>query len=99
MWARVKGRTENALRRLPFKAAYMFRPALIQPMHGIRSRTRLYRVVYAVLRPFYPLLRGLAGSVTSTEKVGRAMLVAAKKGAPTPVVENRDINQLAAVAP
>src|SRR5882672_558045 len=37
MWARVKGETENALLRLPFKAAYMFRPGLIQPLHGIVS--------------------------------------------------------------
>jgi hypothetical protein len=44
MWASVKGKTENALLRLPFKAAYMFRPAFIQPLHGITSRTRMYRV-------------------------------------------------------
>ena len=43
MWARVKGATENALMRLPFKAAYMFRPGFIQPLHGVRSKTALYR--------------------------------------------------------
>ena len=52
MWARVKGRTENALLALPFKAAYMFRPAYIQPLDGIQSRTRLYRVLYARVRRF-----------------------------------------------
>ena len=57
MWARVKGQTENALLRLPFKAAYMFRPAVIVPLHGIKSRTRLYRVSYAVLGPLLPLLK------------------------------------------
>ena len=45
MWARVKGKTENALLRLPFKAAYMFRPGIIEPLHGARSRTPLYRVL------------------------------------------------------
>ena len=54
MWARVKGRTENALLRLPFKAAYMFRPGVIQPLHGIESRTRLYRVLYRMLGPSSP---------------------------------------------
>ena len=100
MWARVKGETENALLRLPFGGAYLFRPALIRPRHGIRSRTRLYRISYAVLWPFLPALRRLfPGYVTSTEEVGRAMLAVAKRGAPRPVLENRDINVLAAEAP
>src|SRR5208283_5315358 len=59
MWARVKGQTENALLRLPFKAAYMLRPAYIQPMHGIRSKTRLYRALYAVMAPLYPVWKAL----------------------------------------
>src|SRR5207247_989154 len=46
MWARVKGRTENALLRLPFAAAFMFRPGFIEPMHGVTSKTRAYRVFY-----------------------------------------------------
>lgn len=95
MWARVKGQTENTLVRLPFKAAYMFRPAVIVPLHGIKSRTRLYRVFYAVLGPLLPLLkRFMPKYVTTTEKLGRAMLVAAKRGAPKPVLENSDINIL-----
>ena len=95
MWARVKGQTENALLRLPFKAAYMFRPAVIVPLHGIKSRTRLYRVSYAVLGPLLPLLKALMPKyVTTTEKLGRAMLIAAKRGAPKPVLENSDINKL-----
>jgi len=95
MWARVKGQTENALLRLPFKAAYMFRPAVIVPLHGIKSRTRIYRVFYTVLGPFLSLLRALLPKyVTTTEKLGRAMLIAAKRGAPKPVLENSDINKL-----
>jgi uncharacterized protein YbjT (DUF2867 family) len=94
MWARVKGQTENALLRLPFKAAYMFRPAVIVPLHGIKSKTRLYRVFYAVLGPLLPLLKAFPKYVTTTEKLGRAMLIVAKRGAPKPVLENSDINKL-----
>ena len=49
MWARVKGARENALLRLPFKAAYMFRPGVIVPLDGIRSKTPSYRMLYSVL--------------------------------------------------
>jgi uncharacterized protein YbjT (DUF2867 family) len=95
MWARVKGQTENALLRLPFKAAYMFRPAAIVPLHGIRSKTEFYRVFYVVLAPFLPVLNKLFPKyVTTTEQVGRAMLKIAKQGAPKPVLENLDINRV-----
>ena len=97
MWARVKGKTENALMRLPFKAAYMFRPGYVQPQHGIVSKTRLYRMVYAVVGWMYPLWNALfPGLVTTTEKVGRAMLHVVRSGAPAAVLENRDINAAAA---
>lgn len=95
MWARVKGETENALMRLPFKAAYMFRPGFIQPLHGVRSRTAVYRWIYLLLGPLFSLLRRLAPNrVTTSEQVGRAMLVAAKRGARAPLVEMPDINAL-----
>jgi uncharacterized protein YbjT (DUF2867 family) len=96
MWARVKGRTENALLAMPFRAAYMFRPGLIQPLHGVVSRTRAYRIFYAVARPLLPLLRALfPGGVTTTEQVGRAMLRAARDGGAKRILETRDINVLA----
>jgi len=94
-WARVKGKTENALLRLPFTAAYMFRPAFIQPLHGIRSKTRLYQALYTITRPLLPLLRvTLPHFVTTTEEVGRAMLRVARHGAPGPVLENEAIRHL-----
>jgi len=97
MWARVRGKTENALLALPFKAKYVFRPAFIQPLHGITSRTKLYRVLYAVAAPLYPLLKMLFPAlVTTTEKVGKAMIHVAKAGAPKPILETREINRLAA---
>jgi hypothetical protein len=96
MWARVKGKTEQALRALPFKAAYMFRPGYIQPLQGVRSKTRLYQAVYNILGPLYPLLQRLAPShVTTSVNVGRAMIEVAARGYPRPVLENEDINRAA----
>jgi len=95
MWARVKGRTENALLALPFKAAFMFRPAVIEPLHGATSKTAVYRYFYVPLRPVLPLLRRVAPKyVTTTEQVGRAMLRVARGSPPKRVLENADINAL-----
>ncbi|HEV2682293.1 MAG TPA: epimerase [Rhodanobacter sp.] len=95
MWARVRGRTENALQRLPFKAVYVLRPGIIQPLHGIRSKTDAYRWFYALARPLLPLLRALMpNTVLSTEIVGRAMLAVARHGAPKTVLEAADISAL-----
>jgi uncharacterized protein YbjT (DUF2867 family) len=97
MWARVKGETENALAKMPFRATYMMRPAVIMPMHGIVSRTKMYRVLYAVLAPLLPLLKTIAPKyVTTTERVGLAMLSVATRGAAKRVLENGDINAIAA---
>ena len=74
------------------QAVYAFRPAFIQPLHGITSRTTAYRVFYAVLRPLLPVLKALFPAyVTTTEQLGRAMLAVAKYGAPKRVLENRGI--------
>jgi uncharacterized protein YbjT (DUF2867 family) len=95
MWARVKGQTENALLRLPFKAAVMFRPGGIAPLHGVTSKTPLYRALYALTRPIWPVLySAFPQLVTTTEQMGRAMLRVAREGAPKPVLETRDINAL-----
>jgi uncharacterized protein YbjT (DUF2867 family) len=94
MWARVKGKTENALLRLGFKAAYMFRPGFIQPLHGIQSKTRLYRAIYVVTTPIFPALRALFPRfVTTTEQLGRAMLRVARDGYAKPILEMRDISE------
>jgi hypothetical protein len=93
MWARVKGKTENDLLKLPFKAAYMLRPAAIQPLHGIRSRTAWYQVIYDVTAPLFALLKRVAPKyVTTTEQVGRAVIKVARDGFPRPVLESEDIN-------
>jgi uncharacterized protein YbjT (DUF2867 family) len=99
MWARVKGRTENALLRLPFKAAVMFRPGFIQPGPGVVSKTSLYRAIYAVLGPLYPVWKTLLPNhVTTSPQVGRAMLAVARNGSPQPLLENADINRLGGAA-
>ncbi|HEX3781619.1 MAG TPA: epimerase [Pseudonocardiaceae bacterium] len=90
-WARVKGRTENALLALPFRA-YMFRPGFIQPLHGIVSKTPLYRAVYRLTGPLLPLLsRAFPKIVTTTEDLGKAMLTVAATGWPTHILETTDI--------
>src|SRR4029077_918155 len=96
MWARVKGKTENALQRLPFRAAFMFRPAAILPVNGERSKTRAYRIGYALTRPLFPLLRMLPSRfVVTTEDLARAMVHAAQFGALKPILEGSDIGALA----
>ncbi|MGZ8832471.1 MAG: epimerase [Thermoanaerobaculia bacterium] len=98
MWARVKGQTENDLLRLPFRAAYMFRPAGIQPLHGVTSRTMLYRIFYAFTRPLFPLLKALFPRfVTTTERVGRAMIEVARHGPSKAILETDDINRIGAL--
>lgn len=97
MWARVRGRTENDLLALPGIETYLLRPGFIQPMHGATSKTRLYRVFYAVLPPLFPLLKRLMpDQLTTTEQVGRAMIAVAEAGAPSRVLGTREINAAAA---
>jgi uncharacterized protein YbjT (DUF2867 family) len=92
MWARVKGKTENAILRLPFKAAYMFRPGAIQPMHGERTKVAAYRVLYALTKPLIPVLRKLfPNQILTTEEIGRAMIQVARRGAPKRILESADI--------
>jgi uncharacterized protein YbjT (DUF2867 family) len=95
MWARVKGKTENDLRRLHLRSAYMFRPGAIQPLHGIKSKTRLYQTFYTILNPIFPILKSAFPQyITTTEQLGRAMLLVAKHGFPKPILETKDINTL-----
>ncbi|WP_336485925.1 NAD-dependent epimerase/dehydratase family protein [Methylobacterium nigriterrae] len=95
MWARVRGRTENDLFRLPFRRVYAVRPAGIRPLHGIRSRTPYVDRLYRVLGPVLPLIqRALPAYVTDTGELARAMLRLAKRGGLIRVIEARDIPAL-----
>jgi hypothetical protein len=96
MWARVKGKTENALMRLPFKAAYMFRPGYIQPLRGIRSKTWWYQAAYDVVGWLYPVIRrAVPRYVTTTVNIGVAMIEVAVNGYPKRVLSTADINRAA----
>ncbi len=93
MWARVKGRTENALMRLPYKGAYNFRPALMTPKPGQKHLKALFRaalVLAPVMQLFMPVL--------TLEQVGRAMIRCVKSGADKHVLDVADIAALAAAA-
>ena len=95
MWARVKGKTENALLRLPFKAAYMLRPGYIQPLKGVNSKTPLYQGVYAVLGSIYPLLHTLLPRYTTTTvALGRTLIQLAATGDAQRVLSTADINRV-----
>jgi uncharacterized protein YbjT (DUF2867 family) len=95
MWARIKGKTENALMRLPFKAAYAFRPGFIEPLHGVKSKTAAYRWLYALARPLLPVARwAFPASILTSEEIGRAMLAVARNGAPKRVLESKDIHAI-----
>ena len=96
MWANVKGKTENALLSMPFKKAYMFRPGFIQPMRGIKSSTKMYNTMYAIMKPFVPLLKlFFSNSMTNTDRVGKAMINSVTIGYDKTYLDNKDINQLA----
>lgn len=92
MWARVKGKTENALMRLPFKRVYNFRPAMMTPMPGQKQLKPFYKFMirlYPVLRLFF------AKSETSLRQVGRAMINTVLHGYDSQIIEVEDIRILA----
>lgn len=95
MWQRVRGKTENALLKLPFRGVYIFRPGMIEPLDGIRSKTPAYRIFYSLTKQLLPLLRkALPKLVLSTRQVGQAMLAVVRGGAPQRVLESADIASL-----
>jgi uncharacterized protein YbjT (DUF2867 family) len=95
MWARVKGKTENALMRLPFKAAYMFRPGVIEPVYGTKSKTTWYRFFYSISKPLLPVVRWtFPNYVLTTAEIGQAMLAVARDGAPKKTLESKDIRAI-----
>ena len=91
MWARIKGKTENALLQLPFKAAYMFRPGFIQPMKGVRSKTAWYNAVYIILKPLYFIFKSFKGFVTDSKSLGKAMIKVALSGYSKKIINSSDI--------
>ena len=95
MWARVKGKTENALLAMPFRSAYIFRPGIIQPLDRIKSKTPSYRWIYKAAAPILTVARRFWPQfVSTTEELGLALLAAAKRGTGKRVVEAKEISVL-----
>ncbi len=94
MWARVKGKTENMIFQKGFKDAYAFRPGVILPEKGIKSKTSWYNISYVIMRPFFPLFK-LSKNVTTTTKLGQAMMAVLKSPMTKKILYNPDINELA----
>jgi nucleoside-diphosphate-sugar epimerase len=94
MWARVKGKTENDLMKLPFKDSYMFRPGFIKPTKGLQNAYKAYKF----FTPFYPVFRKLFPKyVVTLEEIGLAMINVTLFGSEKKVIECKDIVKLANV--
>jgi uncharacterized protein YbjT (DUF2867 family) len=97
MWARVRRRVERAIEAMPFKHAGCVRPGGIRPGPGIRSRVKLYQFLIALFRPVFPLLVAtVPGLVTTSERLGRAMLRVVQGRADRFILESADINRIGA---
>lgn len=95
-WANVKGKTENSLLKMPFEKSFMFRPGFIQPEKGVSSKVPLYKAIYAVISPLFGILDSIFPSkITTTSRLGKAMISVVKNGYMTVYLENDDINKAA----
>ena len=96
MWARVRGKLENALIRLPFRSVYILRPGAIIPMYGIESKTDLYRWTYRLIRPLLVLFRPLfKNHISSTDQIGQVMLKLTLQGDSSKILNPRDFERIA----
>lgn len=93
MWARVKGKTENMILKKGFADAYMFRPGVIVPEKGIKSRTGWYNAAYVVMRPFFGMMKK-SKNITTTTRIGQAMIKTLTHPIDLKILHNPDINQL-----
>ncbi|MGE5456844.1 MAG: epimerase [Methanococcaceae archaeon] len=93
-WARVKGKTENDLRKLPFKGEYNFRPGFIKPVDGQKNVKKIFRLVLKTY-PFFKALFPEAGC--TMEEIGKAMIKVSISGYPKNILDNRDIEKAAAL--
>lgn len=95
MWARVKGKAENCILNMGFKDAYAFRPGMILPEKGVKSKTGWYNILYIITKPFYPLFRKMKSVALSTD-VGKAMISSVLHPQELKHLENTDIKEMAA---
>lgn len=95
MWARVKGKTENLMFNKGFKDAYAFRPGVILPERGVKSKTNLYNLLYSLTRPIFPIMKKMK-SVTSTQNIGKAMIGLIENPQNAKILVGSDINNIGA---
>ncbi|WP_379136399.1 NAD-dependent epimerase/dehydratase family protein [Paenibacillus sp. sgz500958] len=96
MWARVKGQTENALLKLPFRKVYLFRPGFIKPTRGLTRTHKFYYAInwlYPVIRPLFP------GHVVTLREIGLAMIHSVYRGPDQPILGSREFADLARKMP
>ena len=93
MWARVKGKTENMILNKGFKDAYAFRPGIILPERGVKSKTKLYNSLYILMRPIFPILKKMK-SVTTTQNIGKAMIALIENPHNVKILTGSGINSL-----
>jgi nucleoside-diphosphate-sugar epimerase len=91
MWARVKGKTENDLMKLPFKSEYNFRPGGMLPFDGQKNWKAIYKIIVKIIKAFAPKI------VITMEELGNAMINAVTIGYPKQILEIADIKELAKV--
>ena len=92
MGARVKGKTENDLRKLPFKKAYAFRPGAIKPIEGMKHTKKYYQYIgwlFPIVRALYP------GGFCTLREIGLSMIYSAKNIVDKELFEGKDIIELA----
>ena len=94
-WARIKGKTENELLRMPFKKSYMFRPGYIHPMKGVGSRTLWIQLLYKIIGVLYVFLKYFPSSATNTVNIGKAMICCLDRKMDIVILNNKDINEIA----
>lgn len=96
MWARVRGKVENTLLQMPFKSVYIFRPGVVQPLDGIQSATKSYRILYSLSKPILPVIKRIfPNHISTTRNIGRAMIEVAKHGYIRKILGTSDFNKIA----
>ena len=94
MWARVKGKTENDLLKMPFQNVYMFRPAFIYPEKGVQTRTKIYKIMIPIVKLLYPIVKRFPKYSTTSSQLGQAMIKVVYRHMEKKHFESEDINQV-----
>ena len=94
-WARVKGKTENRILDMPFRAAYMFRPGYIHPYRGVGSKTIWVSLLYGIFGILYQILKFFPRTATNSINMGRAMIYCLNGEYKEKILNNKEINEVA----